>query len=165
MKEEGAWWAFLRGGKDVNREECTTALLRSPYKPSTSEPVTATSIFSNPSVSRCWASLCSLSASLHRKLACFSNFSPYKIKNKRGKQGVALQKVTWRYKSERYIKFTSISSPHAPSSGWAGKPPTCTQLHRVSMSLPSSVHHLGASSSAESSDRKKRVGMGRTGFK
>ena len=63
MKEEGAWQVFLGGGEDVGREECETAPLRSPYKPSASEPVTAASIFSNPSVSRCWA--------LFSSFACF----------------------------------------------------------------------------------------------
>ena len=85
MIEEGALWVFLGGGEDVGMEECDTAPLRSPYKPSTSEPVTATSIFSNPSVSRCWASLSSWHASSCSELAQFSRFSPYKIKGKKGK--------------------------------------------------------------------------------
>ena len=56
MKEKGALQVFLGGVEDVDREECANASLRSPYKTSASEPVTAVSNFSNPSVSRCWAS-------------------------------------------------------------------------------------------------------------
>ena len=92
MVEEGAWQVFLGGGEDVGREECNTAPLRSPYKPSTSEPVTATSIFSSTSVSRCWALLSSWHASSCSKLAHFSKFNPYKIKGKKGEnKGVTLQ--------------------------------------------------------------------------
>ena len=37
MKEKGAQQVFLRGGEDMDREECTTAPLRSPYKLSASD--------------------------------------------------------------------------------------------------------------------------------
>ena len=87
MKEEGAEQVFLGGGEDVGREECNTAPFRSPYKSSASEPVTATSILSNTSVSRYWASLSSLHASSHSELAHFNRFSPYKRKDKRGNGG------------------------------------------------------------------------------
>ena len=85
MVEEGAWWVLLGGGEDVGRKECNTSPLKSPYKPSASEPVhCCTSIFPKPSVSRCCALLLSLHASLcSKELAHFSKFSPYKEKIKR----------------------------------------------------------------------------------
>ena len=85
MVEEGVQQVFLGGGEDVGREECNIAPLRSPYKPSASEPETAASNFSYPSVSKCCASLSNCHASLCSKLAHFSKFSPCKIKGKKGK--------------------------------------------------------------------------------
>ena len=87
MVEERAWCIFLGGGEEMGREECNTVPLRSPYKPSASEPVTTASIFSSPSVSRCWTSLSSRHASSCSKLAHFGRFSPYKIKDKRETRG------------------------------------------------------------------------------
>ena len=89
MVEEGAWQDFLGGGEDVGREECDTAPLGSPYKASASEPVTATSIFSNPSISKHWALLSSLHASSCSELAHFGRFSPYK-KDKKGNKGIVV---------------------------------------------------------------------------
>ena len=48
MVEEGTQQVFLGGGEDVGRKEGDTAPLRRPYKPSTSEPVTAVSISPTP---------------------------------------------------------------------------------------------------------------------
>ena len=123
MVEEGAWQDFLWGGEDVGREECDTAPLRSPYKSSASEPVTTTSIFSNPSVSTCWASLSSLFASSCSELACFSRFSPYKRKKKKGYKGIALEKVTWSYKKEGRINLPLSTAPMPPLWVGLGNPP------------------------------------------
>ena len=90
-----------------------------------------------------------------------TNSAPIKEKNERGNKGVVPQKLLKRYKKGRWNKFTSINSPCTSSSGQAGKPTTCTQLHRVSMSLSSLVCNLGASSSAESSDRREKSGNGK----
>ena len=92
MVEEGMQQVFLGEGEDVGREECDTAPLRSPYKPSASEPVTAASNFSNTSISRCCTSLSKHCASLYSKLACLSKLSPCKIKGKKGNEGVAVKK-------------------------------------------------------------------------
>ena len=104
---------FLGGGEDVGREEYNIAPLRSPYKPSASEPVTASSNFSNPSISKCYASLSNCCTSLHSELAHFSKFSPCKIKGKKGNEGVALQKVAGDTRKEGRLV---LPQPKAPMS-------------------------------------------------
>ena len=153
-ERKGAQQDFLGGSKDVDREESITAPLRSPCKPSTSEPVTATSIFSNPSVSKCWASLSSLWASLHSELAHFSKYSPCR-KIKGENNWVALQK---RLLKSQVIKVYKIYLNQKPPHLFlqpSGKPPTSIQLHNVSTSPSSLVLGLTVSSSVDSSVQEK----------
>ena len=56
-------------------------------------------------------------------------------------------------------KPTSSNSPHASSSGWAGKPPICIQLWSMSMSSSSFVWGMETSSSADSSAKKRNKGL------
>ena len=70
MVADGIWWHFLGGGGMENTGEWDMALIKSLYKPSTSDPAIADSILHNPSVSSCWA--CSFNA-----FALFSKSRPW----------------------------------------------------------------------------------------
>ena len=156
MVERGAWQDFLGGYEVVGREECKTAPLRSPYKSSTSEPVMSASIFSNPSVSRCWASISSLHASSCSKLACFNRFSPYRKKYKKENKGIALQKSLETTRKEGRINLPLSTAPVPPLQvKLESPPPAPSSVECKYPSLPWFCS-LGASSSAEWSVRKEK---------
>ena len=75
MVVEEAWQHILGGGGVEDTEECDMAPLRSPYKPSASDPATANCNFCIPSVS----SLCTSSLSA---LALLNKCSPWRRKKK-----------------------------------------------------------------------------------
>ena len=66
------------GGWDTRGWEHKVTPLRSPYKPSTSDPTMASLSFPHPSVSNCWASASNFLASSLFTLACWSCLKPYK---------------------------------------------------------------------------------------
>ena len=76
---DGIWWwrehggIFMGWGGVEDMVECDTAPLKSPYRPSTSNPVTTNSILCSPSISNCCASS-------HSELACFNKPNPWKRK-------------------------------------------------------------------------------------
>ena len=165
MVEGGAQGVFLGGGEDMGREECDIAPLRSPYIPSTSEPVTAASIFSNPSVSRCWVSLSSLCASSHSKLAHFNRFSPYKRKDKKGNKGIALQKSLETTRKEGRINLPLSTAQVPPLQVKLESPPPepssikcqCPSLPWFAIwELPPQQNYLSG---------RRRVGMRRIGWR
>ena len=63
---EGAQQCLLAGGWALDTGEWHGAPLRSLYKPSASEPATASSTFWRLSVSKCWASSCSTLAQCNK---------------------------------------------------------------------------------------------------
>ena len=73
---DGVWQTFLDWGWAKDMEGCNVAPLRSLKRLSASEPATATSIFPNPAVSRCWASSSNGWASSFKELTLFNRSSP-----------------------------------------------------------------------------------------
>ena len=67
----GARQHFLGWGGVEDMGECDTAPLKSPYRPSATDPATAFLIFCSPCISNCCTSS-------HSKLACFNKSNPWK---------------------------------------------------------------------------------------
>ena len=66
----------FRGGWEERRWEHDVTPLKSPQKPSASDPTTASVYFPHPSISIHWASSSSFHASSLFLLACSNNFNP-----------------------------------------------------------------------------------------
>ena len=97
---EGAAWIWWGGAEDM--EECDRAPLRSPYKPSASNPTTASSTFYNPSASNC----CSPSLN---KLAHLSKCSPWK----REKRSVTKARFSHKTVKEQSGRLSHKSVPQS----------------------------------------------------
>ena len=74
----GLIWVWDGGDKDERWWEDEVTPLRSPYRPSTSDPITASLSFPHPSASILSASVSSFLASFLFKLAHWSSLNPYK---------------------------------------------------------------------------------------
>ena len=93
------WWQFGcgsifgRGGED-DMGECNMATLKSPYRPSTSNPATAISIFPNPSISsHCASSLSTLvffsrSKPLKKRVKQMGSITKIRLKREQGQNGL-----------------------------------------------------------------------------
>ena len=138
----GAWWHLLGGGGVEDIEESDRAPLRSPYKPSASDPATASSIFFSTSTSNCCTSS-------FNKLVCLSNCSPWKREKGSVTKARLSHKTTKRAvrKAKQYqAKWnTWLNNPCASSSN--ASTPTSIHEHAQSTSYSTFAAILASSPS------------------
>ena len=127
----GVWWHLLEGGGAEDMEECEKAPLRSLYKPSASDPATASCTCSNPSASNhCSSSLSTLS--------CLSKSTPWK----REKRSITKAKHNHKIVKEQSERLSNSQQREIPDSTTPVPPPPPMPAPFLFPSTPNPPHSL-----------------------